>query len=195
METLFIVVSFIFLGNSLYFWYGTDRDQHDKLSTYILLTAGLIYGLLGFMNHENPEANLRPWRYIDWIITVPLLVYQMYLFLKPKAKNSLNLISAVICSMIMLGLGWAGEIGIGHRGILGVLSTFFGAYTFIVLANGIKDEDSKFFTFVALVWLFYPIVYAVDQGNVLLGYAVADVLAKVGSAHYIKNHENAIKTK
>ena len=193
METLFIVVSFIFLSNALYFWYGDQRTTHNKISTYILITAGLIYGLLGFINHANPDANLRPWRYIDWIITVPLLVYQMYLFLKPKSKNSLNLISAVLCALIMLGLGWAGEIGIGHRGILGVLSSFFGAYTFIVLANGIKEEDSKFFTFVALVWLFYPIVYAVDQGNVLLGYAVADVLAKVGSAHYIKSQEDDTK--
>lgn len=192
METLFIVVSFIFFACAGYFKFGTDWSKHDKLSTAILTTAGLIYCLLGFLYHDNPEANLRPWRYIDWIITVPLLIYQMYLFLNIKAQKWGNLASAVICSMIMLALGWLGEIGVAHRGMLGVLSTFFGAYTFIVLGNGMEDKDSQFYTFVAVVWLFYPIVYAVDQGNVLFGYAVADLLAKVGTAFYIKSKEDAI---
>ena len=192
METLFIVVSFIFFACAGYFKFGTDRSKHDLLSVAILGTAGTIYCLLGFLYHNDPETNLRLWRYIDWIITVPLMIYQMYLFLEVKAQKWGNLASAVICSMIMLGLGWVGEAGLAHRGMLGVLATFFGAYTFIVLANGIKDEDSKFFTFVAMIWLFYPIVYAVDQGNVLLGYAFADLLAKVGAAFYIKSKEDAI---
>lgn len=195
METLFIIVSFLFLSTSLYFWYGTKRTSHDKLSSIILLTAGSIYCLLGFLHHEDPTLDLKPWRYIDWIITVPLLIYQMFLFLKPKNQSHWMLISSVACAGLMMVFGWLGETGVGPRGMLGILSTFFGAYTFIVLANGIKDEDSKFFTFVAMVWLFYPIVYFVNQGNVLLGYAVADVLAKVGSAFYIKNREDAIEQK
>ena len=178
--------SLLFLGGGLYFGYNSFNSLQSKLSAMILLIAGLTYMYMSHIIGLDDTTNLRTWRYMDWTFTIPILIYQMYTFLKPKFRKIGTLLMSISCMLGMLLFGFLGETFIIPKLFGGLIGTMFSIYTFVSLANGIKKEQLNFYIGVLTLWMFYPIVYFMtDSLLTIVLYSIVDLTAKLGVAIYI----------
>lgn len=144
------------------------------------------------------------YRYVDWLLTVPLLVAELVAVLALRRDVSGRLMTKlIVASTAMIALGYPGEItdGTATRAIWGAASTIPFVYIVYVLwrelgraASDNSDETKTLLRNTQLLllgtWGFYPIAYMVPMaglggsatGEVALqvGYSLADILAKCG---------------
>ena len=141
------------------------------------------------------------YRYVDWLLTVPLLVIELVLVLAlPRDKQGGLIAKLGLAAAAMILLGYPGEItlDVGTRALWGFLSTIPFVYIVYVLwkeLGGAMDRQPErvrvLFRNIRLLllatWGFYPIVYmapfldisgASAVVAIQVGYTVADVLAK-----------------
>ena len=141
------------------------------------------------------------YRYVDWMLTVPLLLVELILVLNlAREKSGPMLAKLVVAAGLMIGLGYPGEIatGDGTRALWGFLSTVPFVYILYVLwgqlGKVMPDQPPRvriLFRNIRLLllgtWGFYPLVYMAPfaglEGTtavvaIQVGYSVADVLAK-----------------
>jgi bacteriorhodopsin len=189
METLLFITSGIFLASSCYFHNRLDT-VFNRTTKGILFTAATIYSFMGFLYATNPYAVIRAWRYLDWFITVPLLLSELYLFLDVKLRKQKDLILIITLSIIMLGLGLLGELKYLDKWLTNLVGSLSMGGIFYILYKKIPKQHIKFLTTIIILWLFYPMVYLVDDTVlILLLFSIVDLLAKVGTAFYIKSQE------
>ena len=147
------------------------------------------------------------YRYIDWMLTVPLLVVELVIVLGLSRKETASLIfKLAVASFLMIVLGFVGE---GHRddasvfsarGLWGTLSTVPFLYILVVLLAQIRASMARSSEQVSILlrntalltlftWGFYPIAYmapffhldkAVTEVSLQAGYSLADITAKCG---------------
>lgn len=190
INTILLITSLAFLAGSGYFGLKAKESLQAKLSAIILLIAGSTYMLMNYLYGIDTETNLRTWRYLDWLFTVPILIYQLYLYLDNKGKNIKTLIWSIGCMLGMLAFGFLGESGLISKIAGGLLGTMFSIYTFVALANGIGKTKIKFYLGILGLWMFYPIVYFFTDSLLTVAlYALVDLSAKLGVAIYIHNRD------
>jgi bacteriorhodopsin len=143
------------------------------------------------------------YRYVDWLLTVPLLLVELVAVLGlPKSKSGPMLSKLTVAAVLMIATGYPGEISsdIPTRAIWGAISTIPFVYILYILwvqlgeaMAGQSAEVNKLFRNIRLLllatWGFYPITYLLPQLGITadsavvgiqIGYAVADILAKAG---------------
>lgn len=143
------------------------------------------------------------YRYVDWLLTVPLLVAELVAVLAlPSARRGSLMARLVVASALMIGLGYPGEVSSDatSRVIWAVLSTIpftyilFVLYTELGQAANVKDPQVKVLLrntqlLLLATWGFYPIAYAMPLLGVggaaatvalQVGYSIADIAAKCG---------------
>ena len=165
--------------------------------------------------HLNADGGYSPtglpfnhaYRYIDWMLTVPLLMVELVLVLGLTRKVTASLIfKLAIASFLMIVLGFIGENDrVSHsvmsaRGLWGTLSTIPFLYILVVLLKEIREAMARTSRPVAVLlrntalltlftWGFYPIAYmapffnlsgAGTEVGLQLGYSLADIAAKCG---------------
>jgi len=142
------------------------------------------------------------YRYVDWLLTVPLLLVELVLVLNlGKDKTGPMLTKLVIAATLMIGLGYPGEIStdFATRNFWGVASSIPFFYILAVLwgqlgqaTENAPEKVRRLFVntryLLVATWGFYPIAYAIgtwggpNSANSLValqvGYSIADVLAK-----------------
>lgn len=141
------------------------------------------------------------YRYVDWLLTVPLLLIETVAVLALPAKVSRPLfIKLSLAAIVMIATGYPGEVAstITARAIWGGVSTVPFIYILYLLwtelTNAIERQPQQVKTlingmrFLILAsWGVYPIAYLLPElgitGNVALvgvqvGYTIADLLAK-----------------
>jgi bacteriorhodopsin len=142
------------------------------------------------------------YRYVDWLLTVPLLLAELVVVLKlTRGKTRSLLVRLTIAAVLMIGLGWPGEIAdpdSAARTIWGIASTIPFLYILYVLFVELgKSLDRQSEAVVKIVdglryiilatWGVYPIAYLLPQvidneatAEVArqVSYSLADVLAK-----------------
>ena len=145
---------------------------------------------------ESPTV----FRYVDWLITVPLQMIEFYLILSAVTAVAFGVFwRLLIGTLVMLLGGYLGEAGqidatVGF--VIGMLGWFFILYEiFLGEASKISANDapasvqSAFSTMkwiVTIGWAIYPIGYAIgylgggmDGGSLNLIYNIADVINKI----------------
>jgi bacteriorhodopsin len=143
------------------------------------------------------------YRYVDWILTVPLLLVEVVAVLALAKAAASSLINRLVpASAAMIALGYPGEISTDNntKVIYGVLATIPFLYILYVLfvelsksldrqPAGVAATVGRLRLLLIGTWGVYPISYllpilgqsAEDPGafvNRQVGYTVADVLAK-----------------
>jgi len=142
------------------------------------------------------------YRYVDWLLTVPLLLMELILVMGLEAEETASLaLKLGVSSALMVALGYPGEIQDDPNGrwLWWGLAMIPFAYVVFQLLVGLhaasdapQNESAKglitaarFLT--AVSWLTYPGVYIIKmvgvQGHTAgvmeqIGYSVADVVAK-----------------
>jgi bacteriorhodopsin len=136
------------------------------------------------------------YRYVDWILTVPLLLVEIIAVLALAKEASKSLITRLVpASAAMIILGYPGEISSsnGTKVLFGILSTLPFLYILQVLfVEGVAATIGRLRLLLVGTWGVYPISYLLpilikhptaSQAAGLftgrqIGYTVADVLAK-----------------
>jgi bacteriorhodopsin len=143
------------------------------------------------------------YRYVDWILTVPLLLVEVVAVLALAKAASTSLIQRLVpASAAMIALGYPGEISSdnGTKTLYGVLSTIPFLYILYVLfvelsksldrqPEGVAATVGRLRLLLIATWGVYPISYLlpllgqdINDPNLFMwrqvGYTVADVLAK-----------------
>ena len=141
------------------------------------------------------------YRYVDWILTVPLLLVEVIAVLALAKAAASSLISRLVpASAAMIALGYPGEISAdtNTKVIWGVLSTLPFLYILYVLfvelgksldrqPAGVAETVGRLRLLLIATWGVYPIAYifnivgdasASSFVTVQVGYTIADVLAK-----------------
>ena len=141
------------------------------------------------------------YRYVDWLLTVPLLLVETVAVLALPAKDAKPLLlKLVVASILMIAAGYPGEISsdLTTRLVWGTISTIPFAYIVYVLwvelSKSLVRQPMEVQTLVRNLrllllfsWGVYPIAYllpvfgitsATANVSVQMGYTIADVLAK-----------------
>jgi bacteriorhodopsin len=143
------------------------------------------------------------YRYVDWLLTVPLLVAELVAVLAlPKGVRGSIMTKLVIATIAMIGLGYPGEVAADAmtRGMWGLASTVPFLYIlyvlFVELGTAAAKEGAEVKKhlrhtqqLLLLTWGFYPLAYLaplwIEVGGagvvaLQVGYSVADITAKCG---------------
>ncbi|MBC7518933.1 MAG: bacteriorhodopsin [Microbacteriaceae bacterium] len=141
------------------------------------------------------------YRYVDWLLTVPLLLVELIAVLALTRKIQSGLLLRLIpAAALMIALGYPGEISGDNniRGIFGLMSTIPFAYILYVLfvqlsktlvrqPQGVRKTIGNLRWLLLLSWGVYPIAYLLPILGVggadawvgkQIGYSVADIVAK-----------------
>ena len=141
------------------------------------------------------------YRYVDWLLTVPLLVAELVAVLTLAKKQRVSLTARlVVASSLMVALGYPGELAAeqGTRILFGALSCIPFAYILRILWRELSDTIAdqapevqyligKTRMLLVATWLFYPVAFvmpltgfsgASTTVGLQVGYSLADIAAK-----------------
>lgn len=141
------------------------------------------------------------YRYVDWLLTVPLLLVELILVMKLSQDETWNrAVKLGGAAALMIVLGYPGEVadGAGTRFLFWILSMIPFLYILYQLVVGLKESIAKqpenvkqlihYATYLVIAsWAFYPIVYllpllGITGGSAIVavevGYTIADIVAK-----------------
>lgn len=152
------------------------------------------------------------YRYMDWLLTVPLLLIEIILVmnLSPDESRSKS-ISLGLASALMILIGYPGELALkdaGTRWIFWVGAMLPFLYIVQTLLVGLSDATNSESdpaiaakvkmaqVWTVISWCTYPIVYlfpmiGIKGGNIIvfiqIGYSISDIISKCGVGLIIYN--------
>ena len=202
----FFIGTMAMLAATVFFF--VERGSVNGKWRLSLTVSGLITGIAAvhyyYMRDVWATTGVSPteFRYIDWILTVPLMCIEFYLLTKPFGAKGSTLFKLIMASIFMLVTGYIGEISGPSQSILwGVVSTigylyivyevFLGDVAKLTQTSNSESLKSAMFLmkiFITLGWSIYPIGYMTMDGNLLAGmglsldvlYNIADAINKIG---------------
>jgi sensory rhodopsin len=211
----FWLISMALVAATAFFFIETQRVSNKwktslTVSGLVTLVAAVHYFYMRDIwvaTGETPTV----FRYIDWLITVPLLMVEFYLILRAIGTVSAGIFwRLMIGTLVMLGGGYAGEVGylaVWPAFIIGMAGWVFILYEIFLGEAGKMSADqappsvqSAFSTMrwiVTIGWAIYPLGYfygylatsdpaaAAETLNVI--YNLADVLNKIAFGVIIWN--------
>jgi bacteriorhodopsin len=221
MDLLVITQAFFMLGfvamaaGTLYFVLerGDLKPEHRIAATYagiITFIAAIMYWIMtdivGFFDQSAGEIGATmPYRYIDWLLTTPLLLVEFGLIVAIAGAATKGFVSRlVIADIIMIVTGYLGEVGMEGEVstivwfVISSLAWLYIVYAvFQVKLDGMPAYAASAVKimrrFVMFGWAIYPIGTAIEEFMKLSGaevsaavaiaaivYVIADVLNKVG---------------
>ena len=221
MDLLVVTQAFFMLGfvamaaGTLYFVLerGDLKPEHRIAATYagiITFIAAIMYwimtGIVGFFDQSAGEIGATmPYRYIDWLLTTPLLLVEFGLIVAIAGAATKGFVTRlVIADIIMIVTGYLREVGMEGEVstivwfVISSLAWLYIVYAvFQVKLDGMPAYAASAVKimrrFVMFGWAIYPIGTAIEEFMKLSGadvsaavaiaaivYVIADVLNKVG---------------
>ncbi len=205
----FFIGSMAMLAATVFFFLEM-RNVEGKWRTS-LLVSGLITFIAAvhyyYMRDVWATTLTSPteYRYIDWILTVPLMCVEFYLILKAFGAKISLLWKMIVYSLIMLVFGYLGEAVFKEQSVLmGVLSTigyvgilyevWFGSAKKLAQSSNNPVLQKAFRAlawFVFVGWAIYPLGYMAGteggwltstflNGNMDIIYNIGDAVNKIG---------------
>ncbi len=199
----FWIVSVTMVAATVFFFYeGMAVKKEWRLSMTVAGLVTLVAGVHYYYMRDYWVAEQSTpivYRYIDWLITVPLLMIEFYIILKAvgASVSSNSFWRLLIGTLVMLLGGYLGEsqvisatLGfiIGMIGWLVIIWEIFrGEASQAADANeGIKSAFNALRIIVLVGWAIYPLGYifgymlgSVDEGSLNIIYNLADFINKI----------------
>lgn len=209
------------LAATIYFWFGRSQvatvyKQAMTITGLVTLIALYHYWRIfeswnaaydvdlvaGTISPSATYAFNEAYRYVDWLLTVPLLLIELILVMRLSREETISKgIRLPLLAALMIILGYPGEVAddAGSRWVWGILSMIpflWIVYELVVgLSKSIAAQPENVRGLVSLAryltifaWLFYPIVYflplivpldgGVPKTIIEIGYSAADIVAK-----------------
>ena len=210
----FFIGSMAMMAASAFFF--LSLNQFDKKWRTSVLVSGLItfiaavhyFYMRDYWNafQESPTF----FRYVDWVLTVPLMCLEFYLILKVAGAKQNLLWKMIFFSIVMLVTGYFGETifsdqaalwgfisGLAYFAI--VYEIWFGEASKLAAAAGgnVLASHKILCWFVLVGWTIYPLGYMLGtdgwytdflgKGSVDVAYNIADAINKIGFGLVIYN--------
>ncbi len=189
-----VVVSAIVCGIAAYHYFRI----FDSFKAAFVTTAA---GGRGTYTQAPGLSFNEGYRYVDWLLTVPLLLVELIVVLALARKLQTSLLTRLIpASALMIALGYPGEVSGDNfeRFLFGGLSTIPFLYILYVLfveltrslerqPAAVRGTVSRMRILLFATWGVYPIAYlfpliGFDGADAWVakqaGYSIADILAK-----------------
>lgn len=206
----FFIGTMAMMAASVFFFFEVNSTP-AKWRTSVLVSAIITFIAAVhyyYMRGYNLETGDSPtfFRYVDWVLTVPLMCVEFYLITKKAGAKISLLWKLIAASVVMLVTGYFGEtIDRDNSVMWGVASGI--AYFYIVylvwfgevakLANKAGVQVAKatraLAWFVLVGWAIYPLGYILGTPGGLFGIQlVADVDAAVHAMDIVYNIADAV---
>ena len=189
-----LVVAATVCGIAAYHYFRIFDSFREAFVTTAVGGNGTYTQAAGFSFNEG-------YRYVDWLLTVPLLLLELVVVLALARKVQTSLLVRLIpASALMIALGYPGEVSGSDvaRNVFGLLSTIPFLYILYVLfveltrsldrqPDGVRRIVSRLRILLFATWGVYPIAYllpllGINGGDAWVGkqagYSIADILAK-----------------
>ena len=198
----FWIISAAMVAATFFFWVERDRAV-GKWKTS-LTVAAMVTGIAAihyfYMRGVWIDTGDSPtvFRYVDWLLTVPLQIVEFYLILAAIAVVAVSVFwRLLVASIVMLVGGYLGEVGtigywagfiIGMAGWIYIIyEVFAGEASQISASKGTAASKKAFNALRVIVtvgWAIYPIGYVLGAGgdgaaNLNLVYNLADFVNKI----------------
>ena len=167
------------------YFFTVERDRAEGKWKTSLTVAAMVTGIAAihyfYMRGVWVSTGESPlvFRYVDWLLTVPLQIVEFYLILAAIAVVRAALFwKLLIASLVMLIFGYLGELGVMDYWLAFVISMagwiyiiyeiFAGEASQISAANGTAASQTAFNALrliVTLGWAIYPIGYVLGAGG------------------------------
>ena len=194
------------------FFFMEMRNMEEKWRTSILV-SGLITFIAAvhyyYMRDYFTATSTSPtfFRYVDWMLTVPLMCVEFYLITKKAGAKTSLLWKLIFASVVMLVTGYFGEaVDRGNSVMWGVLSgaayfyiaylVWFGEVAKLAESAGpaVAKATRVLAWFVLVGWAIYPLGYIIGTPGGLFGafgsadpnpwmdvvYNIGDAVNKIG---------------
>ncbi len=200
----FWIISAAMVAATFFFW--VERDRAEGKWKTSLTVAAMVTGIAAihyFYMREYwvvMDASPTVFRYVDWLLTVPLQIIEFFLILSAIAVVSATLFwRLLIASVVMLVAGYLGEVEQGSMlwpmFILGMLAWIYIIYEIFAGEASKINENSgtvaskKAFHALRLIvtvgWAIYPLGYflgytgSADANTLNIIYNLADFVNKI----------------
>jgi len=199
----FWLLSAAMVAATFFFWVERDRAV-GKWKTS-LTVAAMVTGIAAihyfYMRGVWVDTGTSPttFRYIDWLLTVPLQIVEFYLILAAIAVVAMSVFwRLLIASVVMLVAGYLGEIGsvdvwagfaVGMIAWIYIIYEIFAGEASKISASKGTAASKKAFNALRLIvtvgWAIYPIGYylgytgSADANTLNVVYNLADFVNKI----------------
>lgn len=203
----FFVGSMAMMAAAAFFFLSLSQfDRHWRTSVLVSGLITFIAAVHYFYMRDYWETNLESptfFRYVDWMLTVPLMCVEFYLILKIAGAKQSLMWKLILFSVIMLVTGYFGEAVYPEQAALwgGISAVAYflivyeiwlgSAKKLAVAAGGDVLYAHKILCWFVLVgWAIYPLGYMLGtdgwytsilgSGSVDVVYNIADSINKIG---------------
>ena len=179
----FWIISAAMVAATFFFWVERDRAV-GKWKTS-LTVAAMVTGIAAihyfYMRGVWIDTGDSPtvFRYVDWLLTVPLQIVEFYLILAAIAVVAVSVFwRLLVASIVMLVGGYLGEVGtigywagfiIGMAGWIYIIYEVFAGEASQISASKGTAASKKAFNALRLIvtvgWAIYPIGYILGAGG------------------------------
>ena len=204
---------------TLFFWLGVGQVKAEYKTA--LIVTGLVtfiaayhywaigqswrdaYALVEGVHVPTEKAFNSAYRYVDWLLTVPLLLIELILVMSLSRSETVSRATSLgLAALLMVALGYPGEVSDSGsvRWIFGLLSMvpflWIVFQLYVGLGKAIESQPENARSLVRTArnvtvasWCFYPVVYfagaiglegALATVVVEVGYTLADIISKAG---------------
>jgi sensory rhodopsin len=202
----FFVGTMAMMAACVFFFF--EMNNVDKKWRTSILVSGLITFIAAvhyyYMRGYNLETGASPifFRYVDWILTVPLMCVEFYLITKKAGAKMELLWKLIFASVVMLVTGYIGEAIYGQEkqswiwGLVSGLAYFYIVYLIwfgdvAKLASSSSPAVAKAVRtlgwFVLVGWAIYPVGYIAGTAGGFFGFRIfeglsMDIVYNIGDA-------------
>lgn len=188
----FFIGTMAMMAASVFFFF--ELSNTDKKWRTSILVSGLITFIAAvhyyYMRDYNLETGASPtfFRYVDWLLTVPLMCVEFYLITKKAGAKISLLWQLILASVVMLVTGYFGETIYKDQSVLwGVISglayfyivylVWFGEVAKLATATSpaVAKANKTLGWFVLVGWAIYPLGYIVGTPGGLFGIPATDL--------------------
>lgn len=183
----FFIGTMAMMAASVFFFFelnNTDKEWRTSVLVSGLITfiAAVHYYYMRGYNLETGGDSPTFFRYVDWLLTVPLMCVEFYLITKKSGGTVGLLWKLILASVVMLVTGYFGETIYSEQSVLwGVISG--AAYFYIVYlvwfgevaklataaSPAVAKANKTLGWFVLVGWAIYPLGYIVGTPGGLFG--------------------------
>lgn len=206
----FFIGTMAMMAASVFFFFEVNNTS-KKWRTSVLV-SGIITFIAAvhyyYMRGYNLATGDSPtfFRYVDWILTVPLMCVEFYLITKKAGAKIALLWQLIFASLVMLITGYVGEVlDSGNSVLWGVISglayfyivylIWFGEVAKLAQKAGPQVEQATRILawFVLVGWAIYPLGYILGTPGGLFGVKlVSDPAAAIRAMDIVYNIADAI---
>ena len=200
----FFVGTMAMMAASVFFFFELSNTSQEWRTS--VLVSGLITFIAAvhyyYMRSYYAETQDSPtfFRYVDWLLTVPLMCVEFYLITKKAGGTTGLLWKMILASVVMLVTGYVGEAGLGSATVFGTISAL--AYFYIVYevwlgdvkklatsaGTAVASANKALGWFILVGWAIYPLGYLIGtaEGQWYAGFANIglnmDIIYNIGDA-------------